>query len=333
MHTSRDPLSIPHIFDPNMSSHANPLTRKGSAFAFIKSKYETGELQATDKPMQIRKKYRVELSRMGITKDIPPQSNFRAFINRVKRDVRGDTTGKFAFQSFILPRITALSLKLTTIYTDGEDLEPDVFALNTRSTLTPSKKRKSFPVAGLSGEQVDSELDESDDDERGLELLLGPRETKLFSLTASWQEPVTLTQRVSVYVHLPAGAEKGDFAIDVNDGGNTLEVTVSWPKSMTDVDMMLRKWMTLPSSHPEHISKHHVEYQAFQKALSEFRQNVNEKITSICRIPLPTAVQENAVSENALAWSNTTLRAVIIRLKAQDISYGLVRNDLGFETV
>lgn len=57
-------------------------------------------------------------------------------------------------------------------------------------------------------------------------------------LNAEWEEPGTLTKRVTVYIQLPSGTCEGDFCIEVVDEGEALELKVKWPETMTNANML-----------------------------------------------------------------------------------------------
>lgn len=123
------------------------------------------------------------------------------------------------------------------------------------------------------------------------------------------------------------------FNIITVDDGRTLEFRMDWPETMKNVGIMHRKWRNLLSSDPNHMSSHHVEVLAFQKALQKYRANYGENIQACWIIPLPIRVRLDPVSQSLLRWSESENTAVYLRYKGANESYGNVHKELNFEVV
>lgn len=206
--------------------------------------------------------------------------------------------------------------------------DANVERLAPRSTqLTPTKRTRLL-------EEDSEEVDEEQDlDDIEVETKIHCTEKGILYLTAQWEEPSTLTKRLNVYIHMFTGIEKGMFSIDVIDDGTALEYVMEWPRTMTDVKLMHRKWRKLPTSHPDHMSDYHVEMQAFERELQKYRANMGEKITTTWKLPLPIRVQKQKVSQSVQQYQGTGCAAIYLRLKGVDQSYGIVNDDVDFEVV
>ena len=78
------------------------------------------------------------------------------------------------------------------------------------------------------------------------EVSFGPLELKPFYLLSKWAEPGTKTKRISVAVVLPSGVPKCSFYAHVADRGPFLEITVTWPAPLIDVDDKLKLLLFAP---------------------------------------------------------------------------------------
>ncbi len=48
-------------------------------------------------------------------------------------------------------------------------------------------------------------------------------------LIAEWNEPISMTKRISMAIVLSSGVEPGNFSVRVGEGGQYVELTVAWP--------------------------------------------------------------------------------------------------------
>lgn len=192
--------------------------------------------------------------------------------------------------------------------------------------LTPSKRGREDIC-----EDVGSEEEEEDCSDA--EITVEKVSDGVLVVMAQWEEPQTLTKRVNVYIHMWAGISSNMFTITTVDDGRALEFRMDWPETMKNVDLMHRKWRNLPPTDPSHMSTHHVELLAFQKALQKYRANYGENIQACWKIPMPIRVRQNPVSQSLLRWSGSENTAIYVRYKGVDESYGNVRKQLTFEVV
>ena len=143
---------------------------------------------------------------------------------------------------------------------------------------------------------------------------------------SEWAEPRTLRQCVSVAIVLPSGVRTGQFKVKVCESGDHLELKVDWPKPISDIAMLHRKWSlagTLSDVHPKVLG--------FENALKLLRQNCNEKISSVARIGLPFTVEPHIFSKSNLMWHDDTTHVIYMDLKSVCDDYAMANDSESFE--
>lgn len=70
----------------------------------------------------------------------------------------------------------------------------------------------------------------------------GLKEKKPFVLMSRWDEMGSLTERLTVYLHLPSGVKQGQHKVEVVNEGARREMQIDCPESMTNSALMFRKW-------------------------------------------------------------------------------------------
>lgn len=140
---------------------------------------------------------------------------------------------------------------------------------------------------------------------------------------SSWMESETLTERVTVSILLPSGVVKGDFAINVVNGGTQLEISVVWPGCLSNPRTMHRKWLRNGQ-----MKSYHPVIEGFDTVLRQSRTRVTDSFTSVCLIELPKTVQSHIHEKYNLQFEDLgNARMVYVHLKADTSKYAQ-KNDI-----
>ena len=86
-----------------------------------------------------------------------------------------------------------------------------------------------------------------------------------------------------------------------------MEFTCVWPKEVTNVDLLHRKWLNSNGDH--RIYEEHPKLVGFEKFLKNLRRHANSSVESTCRIPLPFQVESHIYDRHNIQFleSNTRL--------------------------
>lgn len=122
-------------------------------------------------------------------------------------------------------------------------------------------------------------------------------------LVSVWTEPGTTTKCVSGAIVLLSGVNAGDFTTRVREGGKELELTVNWPITLNDVELLHRKWLTSAEGRME---KYHPKYLGFENALKSLRERITDRVESTAHIVLPFLVETHIKRRIALGWHDST---------------------------
>ncbi|PXF42241.1 hypothetical protein BWQ96_08037 [Gracilariopsis chorda] len=128
-----------------------------------------------------------------------------------------------------------------------------------------------------------------------------------------WTEPETTLKRVTAAVVLPSGVGRGEFLIQIIDGGECLELSVTWPQPLVDVELMHRRW--LQSVHADRMQSYHPKIIGFQNSLRNLKGKVTEDVKSVARILFPFPVQSHIAQKDNLAWIGNDARVIYIEMK------------------
>ena len=98
-------------------------------------------------------------------------------------------------------------------------------------------------------------------------------------------------QRVTVAILKPSGSFETtrDHDLRVSDDGLSLELSVTWPQSMTDLNFLHRSKIDFDSKQFEQ----HLRVLSFRPYLRKLRTKADDKINSTCKIPLPIQVKRD----------------------------------------
>ena len=134
---------------------------------------------------------------------------------------------------------------------------------------------------------------------------------KPLSYIGIWEEPNTKTKRVTVVITLPPGVRKQDFAISVSKGGKQLELTVTWPDPMVNVELLHRKW--LPNSEKRaqnQFTMFHPFVLSLEDALKKRRDRAQDAVKSKARVLLPFEVQTRIEGERNFFFTDSGAKII-----------------------
>ena len=132
-------------------------------------------------------------------------------------------------------------------------------------------------------------------------------------------------RRVTVPILMLSGSFETprDHDLRVSDGGNNLEVTVMWPRCMTDFLYLYKFEIDVDQKAYEH----HPRVLSFRPYLRKLRSKADHKITSKCSIPLPIQVKPDIAlvrkRRRLLGWHNTGQKVLYVTLGAPDKDYAV----------
>ena len=117
-------------------------------------------------------------------------------------------------------------------------------------------------------------------------------------LIGSWEEPVPKTKRITVVIDLHSRVNRSDFTIRVLEGGTILELTVTWPIPLVDLEALHQKWVRpFDSESSPKFAMYHPAVLALENALKSKRDRANDNVSSIDRIDLLFPVQTQIESK------------------------------------
>lgn len=112
-----------------------------------------------------------------------------------------------------------------------------------------------------------------------------------------------------------------------------MDVSVLWPISRMDVYILHRKWTSIDPGAPGRMFDYHLEIVGFQKASKALQKKGTDQVCSLTHITFPFLVETHNVSQNSLAWRDSNVKAVYIRLRAIAEDYAVINNSTEFEIV
>jgi hypothetical protein len=138
---------------------------------------------------------------------------------------------------------------------------------------------------------------------------------------AAWQGS-NLTHRVSVVLALPGGAATSskDVTLKVEDDGHTLVATTKWPDLVGNVAKLHKKFGEKENLTTNEMTDLALRKFGLEKALSNMRENMDDKMKSVARIPLKMRVEEK-IHNMELIGDEFGARVVYVDLKAPDSNY------------
>ena len=130
-------------------------------------------------------------------------------------------------------------------------------------------------------------------------------------------------QKVSVAIHLPSSLleRPQDWDFRVSEDGLALEITVQWPRCITDMLYLHKSWL----SHDYKGYINHSRVLSFLPFLRRLRSKSNQKVTSSCSIALPFAVKPDVTimrrNRKFLWWRETSQKVLYVTLEAPEKEY------------
>lgn len=165
--------------------------------------------------------------------------------------------------------------------------------------------------------------------------MTSPNKTFLpLALISQWDEAITTCEMLSVAIVLPSGVGPGDFKVRVIEDGDVLELTVSWPMPLVNIEMMHAKWLKCDEQGKlisTDVTPHHPKILGFQKKLRMVREHLEKTPESVARFGLPITVQQQVVDQFNLGWVNDTTRMVYVDLRSVQNNYASVNDKNAFE--
>lgn len=161
---------------------------------------------------------------------------------------------------------------------------------------------------------ADEQLQSDDDDDQ-------PTIFKPPFIMGEWENQ-SEDKRVSIAILMPSGTckRKKDHSVCVIDGGTTLQISIAWPRALTDLEYLHKHWLesqrTFLANNPRVI--------AFRSFLRRLRTSKDQPILSTCQIKLPFPVKEELAiikrSTTYLGWKSNEV-VLYITLEAPDANY------------
>ena len=130
-------------------------------------------------------------------------------------------------------------------------------------------------------------------------------------------------RRVTVAILMPSGSFETprDHDFKVSDDGMSLDLTVVWPRSMTDMFFLHKSEIDQDCKTYEH----HPRLLSFRPYLRRLRSKADQKINSTCAIPLPTQVKPDIAlarrRRKLFVWLNTGQKVLYVTLEALEQDY------------
>ena len=171
--------------------------------------------------------------------------------------------------------------------------------------------------------------------EKERKVLLAP-ETCFESLTlvGEWEEPVTKTKHLTVVLNLPSRVNINEFTLRVLQGGMMLELSVTLPSPMLDLELLHQKWLTkLNDDQSLPFTMYYPAVLSLEDALKEKRERANDSVGSTAHIQLPFGVQTQILEKSNLYFKNSTTKVVYVELKAIEETYSISNDNDDFEEV
>lgn len=117
-------------------------------------------------------------------------------------------------------------------------------------------------------------------------------------------EQISIKQFQSVSIILPSGVSSGSFSVSVVDDGDILDLSVDWPKSLSNATVMHRKCIGKPILQGG-FEAYHRKVIGFENALKKLRSDRLSKLSSVCRIVLPYRVLTKIINKTNLAFRDS----------------------------
>ena len=152
------------------------------------------------------------------------------------------------------------------------------------------------------------------------------------NLISVWDEPGTMTKRVTIAILLPCGIKTGSFSVRIVEDGHCLELALRWPQCLVDVNLLHKKWLGKPAADGG-FEICHLRVLGFERALANLRDKSTDDVESVSHIKLPFAVQQHVFGKYNLSYHDGKELMVYIELKAVVRQYALTKDKDSFESM
>lgn len=132
-------------------------------------------------------------------------------------------------------------------------------------------------------------------------------------------------QRVTVAILMPSGSFENhrDHDLKVSDDGMSLELCVTWPRSMTDLSFLHKSEIDLDPK----TFEYHPRVLSYRPYLRKLRSKADHKVTSTCAIPLPIQVKRDIAlvrkCSRLFGWHGAGQKVLYVTLEAPDKDYAI----------
>ena len=132
-------------------------------------------------------------------------------------------------------------------------------------------------------------------------------------------------RRITVAILMPSGSFETpwDHDFKVSDDGMSLDLTVVWTRSMTDMFFLHKSEI----DQDRKTYEHHPRVLSFRPYLPRLRSKADQKITSTCAIPLPIQVKSDIAlarrRRKLFGWHDTGQKVLYVTLEAPDQDYAV----------
>ncbi len=145
------------------------------------------------------------------------------------------------------------------------------------------------------------------------------------------EEPVK-RQKITVVIDLQYEVSRSDFTTRVLEGGIVLELAVTWPIPMVDLEAFHRKWVLLSDSQSSPtFTMHQPEVLALENALKRKYDRADDNASSTARINFTFPVQTQIESKTNLLFNISGTKRVFVELKELTETYAVVKDKDEFE--
>ena len=124
-----------------------------------------------------------------------------------------------------------------------------------------------------------------------------------------------------------------DRKITVENGGLILQLTVSWPSVMLNMNAFHAQWLQPRSKKSILFTKFHPRFLAFEKALRGLREHVTDSIDSTVYFTLPFPVETHIHENTALLHLDSNSKIFCVTVRAYAESYKVVNNGTDFPVI
>jgi len=140
-------------------------------------------------------------------------------------------------------------------------------------------------------------------------------EWKPIHIVTSWDLDIN-TKVASIVIVLPTGVDCQGCKWSVLPCGTMMEVSVTWPRMVSDVDALCKHWNKM-----EAMSPHHPRICGIDKFFSALRNDISEKLVSTAYLHLPFKVDSTMpLHSEFVGEQGGTTRLLYVDLRSVDVT-------------